>query len=93
MDSGRAPAANLFLTGALALLVGTAIYWFGPLIPPKEGLENNGTMVLLIGVVVALIGAVVLIVATYRFIGSVDYLVRRSEARDQADPTDIPQTR
>ncbi|MBM6622140.1 hypothetical protein JTF08_11020 [Micrococcaceae bacterium RIT802] len=90
MDEGPEPAAKLFLAAALTLVAGMAIYQFGPLIPPNEGIEDNSTTVLLIGVAVALIGAVVLLVATYRLIGSIDYLVRRSEAGDRSERTEHP---
>lgn len=90
MDAERPPAANIFLTGALTLLAGVAIRWFGPLIPSNDGGDGSGFTAVLIGIAVILIGAVVLIVATYRFIGSIDYLVRRSEAGDRSERTEHP---
>ncbi|WP_417218160.1 hypothetical protein [Arthrobacter sp.] len=90
MDARRPPAANPFLTGALTLLAGLAIRWVGPLIPSSDGGEGSSVTAVLIGLTLILVGAVVLIVATYRVIASIDFPANQSGAGDRTEQPGHP---
>ena len=90
MEARPEPAAKLFLSGALICMTGTIMHFVGPALPPNAAVADLDTWLVLIGLALALIGTVIIVVAFYRFMSSVDFLVKHSGVREPTERADHP---